>query len=74
MDLGPEKDKKCQHLENIDQAKFIRDELIRNGWQKVKPPEISVKMPDGEKRPLNRKEKRYLKRKVDKLNKQNPFS
>jgi hypothetical protein len=74
MDLGTEKDKKCQYVENIEQAKFIRDELIRNGWQKIKPPEISVKMPDGEQRPLNRKEKRYLKRKIDKMNKQNPFS
>lgn len=75
MDMGAEKDKKCFYVENIEQAKAIRDELMKNGWQKLKAPEITFKIP-GEKnaRPLNRKEKRYLKKKVDKMNKQNPFN
>lgn len=74
MDLGPEKDKKCQYLENIEQARIIRRELIESGWKKLEPPKIEFRMP-GEKnpRPLTRKEKRFLKKKVDKLNKQNPF-
>jgi len=75
MDLGTEKDKKSHYLENIDQAKEIRKTLVDNGWQKLRPPEINFNIP-GEKnpRPLNRKEKRYLSKKVKQMNKQNPFN
>lgn len=74
MDLGTEKDKKCQYLDNIEQAKIIRKDLVDNGWLKLQPPKIEFRFP-GEKNPrqLTRKEKRYLKKKVEKLNKQNPF-
>lgn len=74
MDLGTEKDKKCGYIENMEQAKNIRDELIKSGWQKLKTPDIVFKLPnEKESRKLNRKERRYLKKKVDKLKKQNPF-
>lgn len=40
---------------------------------KIKPPEITVTYEDGTKRPLSRKQKRYLKKTLNKLEKENPF-
>lgn len=74
MDLGTHKDKKCQYVENVDKAKYIREELVKSGWQKLKPPEVTFTFPgEKEKRQLTRKEKRYLQRKLKKMNRQNPF-
>jgi len=75
MDNGPNnKDKKCQYLEDLEKAKFIRDELIKDGWQKIKGPKVTFTLPDGsESSNLNRKQKRFLQRKMNNMNKQNPF-
>ncbi len=76
MDLGGYKDKKCEYLQDIEAARYIRHELIEAGWIKLKPPEITFTFP-GDKEPrtsLNRKQKRYLQRKMKKMQKNNPFT
>ncbi len=80
-------DKRCQYLEDseesdangnskgIDKAKFMRDSLIETGWKKLKPPEITFSYPgSNEKKPLTRRQKRALKRKLERMNKRNPFN
>jgi hypothetical protein len=47
------------------EAVSMRDELLKNGWLKLTPPQINFSVPDGKggTRNLNRKEKRRLLRK-----------
>lgn len=73
-DFGVNKEKKCAYLENIEKAKEMRDTLVDNGWLKLKPPKMEFTYPDdkGNDVPLNRKQRRYLARKINKINK-NPF-
>lgn len=66
-------DKKCAYLKDVDEARKYRDTLVEEGWLKTKPPEVVVKRPDGSETPLNRKERRYLERKLSKMNSKNPF-
>jgi hypothetical protein len=70
MDLGSHKDKRVTVLENVDQARFFRDELVKNGWQKLIPPKIEFTM-DGSDKPLNRKQKRKLEKTIKNLAKTN---
>jgi hypothetical protein len=60
-------------LNSLKEAIFARDELIKAGWMKLKPPEITVSYDDGTEKPLNRQQKRYLSKQLDKLSKNNPF-
>jgi len=75
FDHGTHKDKSSEYIESAEKAKWIRDELINSGWQKIKPLEVTFRFP-GEKDPrkMNRKEKRVLARQVIKQNKHNPFN
>lgn len=74
QDHGTHKDKQPILVESAEKALLYRNMLIDAGWKKIKPPEICVKRPDGEKKPLNRSEKRFLKRKIKKItNRTNPF-
>lgn len=59
-------EKRCSQLKDLNEAIFVRDELIKAGWNKLIPPKIQLTMPDanGKQKPLNRKEKRYLERKI----------
>lgn len=57
------KDKDAKYLKNIEEAKFSRDELVKAGWLKLKPPKIEFTV-NGENKPLNRKQKRFLEKKV----------
>lgn len=66
-------DKKASYLENEAQAKYMRDELINNGWKKLDPPKIVIKYDDGSEKPLSRKQKRYLAKTVNNMQKKNPF-
>lgn len=53
----------------LKKAKEIREELILNGWNKTRDPEISFTVPDqrtGAQRPMNRKERRHLARNIKK--------
>lgn len=68
MDLGDHTEKKVDILENMDQAKFMRDELVKNGWRKLVPPKIEFTVTkNGEQRPLNRRQKRDLARKIQNM-------
>ena len=75
-DFGTHKDKKPQYLSDISAARQIRDTLVNMNppWQKLKAPEVTFTFP-GEKTPrsLTRKEKRFLRKKVSNLQKQNPL-
>jgi hypothetical protein len=75
FDHGTHKDKIPSYIPDIEKAKYMRNELIKAGWKKVIPPEITFTFP-GEKEPrkMNRKEKRFLNKKVKNLNKKNPFN
>ena len=59
--------KEVRQLEDAAQARYIRDELLENGWREITPPKVNFTSTgvDGKARPLNRKQKRYLARKVD---------
>ena len=73
-DDGNTKEKKCEYLPSIEKAKYMKEELEKNGWLKIKAPEVTFTLPDGtESSNLNRKQRRYLERKINNLNKQNPF-
>lgn len=72
-DEGGVKDKKIAILPNMSDAIYARDVLIKSGWQKIKPPEITVSHEDGTKKPLSRQQKRALKKHLNKMNKENPF-
>ena len=73
-DFGTHKDKKCDYLDSIEKAKEIRKELIDAGWKPVDPPKITFSFSDdGEKKDLNRKQLRALKKRVKQLEKRNPF-
>ena len=74
FDHGTHKDKFPNYITDIEKAQFIRQELINNGWKKLIPPEVTFTFPgEKEARIMNRKEKRYLKKKMKSMNKQNPF-
>jgi hypothetical protein len=75
FDHGTHKDKAPSYLPDIEKAKFMRQELINSGWKVLVLPEITFQFP-GEKEPrkMNRKEKRYLNKKVNSMNKKNPFN
>lgn len=74
FDFGTHQEKQSDYVENIEKAKQIRDELVRSGWLKLKPPKMEFTYPNekGESVPLNRKQRRYLAKKIKTLHK-NPF-
>lgn len=73
FDKGTNRENVCKYINDIEEAKMIRDELIKDGWMKVKAPEVNFSY-SGSDKPLNRKQKRYLKRKIGQMDKRtNPF-
>ena len=68
-----EKEKKVSILDSMEQALYFRQTLIDDGWQKIKPPAITIKRDDGTETPLNRKERRHLNRHLAKMSKNNPY-
>ncbi len=65
-------DKRSKYLESAEEAKEIKDELIKAGWKKLIPPKITFTYP-GKKEgsALNRKQKRYLRKQLKKF--KSPF-
>ena len=63
---GAERDVKI--LKDLTEARYVRDELYRHGWRILTPPKIEFTMTgeDGVQRPLNRKEKRFIDRELEK--------
>ena len=75
MDTGIYKDKRCEYLPDIKKARWIREELLKDGWQKIIPPEVIFTFPGERKdQKLNRKQRRSLQRKIKRLQRQNPFN
>lgn len=75
MDLGVRKDKRPQYIGSIEDARKIREELVKAGWKKLKPPKVTFTFPNEKnERELSRKERRFLQRKLRKMNQQNPFN
>jgi len=72
-DNNGNKDKKISVLPTMEEANYIKNELIKAGWLKIIPPEITVTYEDGSKKNLTRKQKRYLKKTLNKMEKENPF-
>jgi len=66
------KEKKCDYI-TMKEALFIREELLGDGWQKMKTPEVTFSYAGDEDKTLNRKQKRALAKRLKKMNKQNPF-
>lgn len=62
MDLGDHKEREDKFLKDEEQARFCRDELLKNGWKVLTPPkvEFTITDKDGVKRPLTRREHRYM--------------
>jgi hypothetical protein len=71
-DHGDHTDRDVKFLEGVEQAKYFRTELINNGWRKLVPPKIefTVTSDDGIQKPMNRKERRYLDKKIKQVGKQ----
>ncbi len=72
---GPiQEDRRCQYLKSVEEAKEIRDELVKCGWKKLKPPKVTFTYP-GQKEgtSLSRKQRRYLQKQIRKLDKKNPY-
>jgi hypothetical protein len=73
FDKGTNRENVCKYMKDFAEAKSIRDELVKNGWKKLEAPKISFSYAGSDK-PLNRKQKRYLKRKINQVDKRtNPF-
>ena len=72
-EYGGVKDKKIAVLPSMNDAIYAKDELVKAGWQKIKPPEITVSQSDGSEKPVTRKQKRKLKQQLRKMDKHNPF-
>lgn len=64
------KEKECEYITD-DRAKFMRDELLANGWKPIDTPNVTFKYEDGKE--LNRRQRKYLERKLREINKSNPF-
>ena len=73
FDKGTNRENTCTYIKDIEEARMIREELIRHGWKKMETPKVSFSYAGSDK-PLNRKQKRYLKRKIKQVDKRtNPF-
>jgi len=61
-----ESDKRTTYLSGIEEAVKIRDELKHHGWLIAEQPKLKTKVPgEDRERPLNRKESRFLQRKLE---------
>ena len=72
FDDGGRREKKCDYLENLDKAKFMRNELVKAGWLKLDPPKIEFTMPGSGSKVLNRKQRRHLAKKLREEAKKHP--
>lgn len=73
---GVERDKNVSYLNNEQEAIFYRDTLINNGWKPIEMPKINFLYPGGKgmpSRPLTRKEKRQVAKKIEGLKGTNPL-
>lgn len=69
---GNEEDRRTAMLPTLQDAIMYRDGLIKAGWLPLDPPKITVKYDDGSEGNLNRKQKRGLTKKLEKMSKNLP--
>ena len=60
-------DRRDAVLENIEQAIYMKDELVKEGWMPIVPPKVIFRQENGELGTLTRKQKRRLQREVEKI-------
>ena len=74
-DYGTHQDRHVQYMDSLEDAKEMRDTLVESGWKKLVSPKITFTYPGAkEGKPLNRKQKRHLRRKIKQLDRQtNPY-
>lgn len=65
---GPQK--QCEYVDET-RAREMRDILIREGWKPIQPPKVDFTYHNGQK--LNRRQRKYMERKLKQLNDKNPF-
>ena len=72
FDYGDHSDRDVKILADLKEALYVRDTLIENGWKKLIPPKIefTTSSADGTPKPLNRKKKRYLGKKIKQIGRQ----
>jgi hypothetical protein len=51
-------------LKDIEEANYMKNELIKDGWKVYVPPKIELTMPDGKK--MNREQKRRIAKHIKK--------
>lgn len=71
FDHGDRTEKQVKLLKDEDEARFFRDELVKNGWRKLIPPKINftTTKDDGTTSDMNRRQKRELARKMKTISK-----
>ena len=71
FDYGDRKERACAEVESHARAIEIRNELMAHGWKFLAPPKITFSMNGvNQDRPLTRKQKRYLARKITQASRQ----
>jgi hypothetical protein len=68
MDLSDHAERMQAIYKDLAEAIFVKDELIKSGWQLVKPPKIEFTV-GGDGKPLNRRERRELSKKIKEMQK-----
>ena len=67
-----QQDKEIKYVENMEEAKTMKDSVIQAGWVKLVPPKVTFTYPgQKEGQPLNRKQRRYLEKKLRNMDKKN---
>jgi len=70
---GQEIQKQVSYM-TMEEAIETRRVLVESGWKKIVPPKITFTYPGRGEVDINRKEKRKIKRAIEKLTKNNPFN
>ena len=73
MDVGDGKnERQVSTLEDLERAKYMRTELLANGWKPLNPPKVEFKVvnKDGMRVNPNRAQRRFLERKAKQFSKQ----
>ena len=72
FDNNGQREKQTSYVNDMAQARFMRDELVKAGWLKLDPPKIEFTMPGSGNKVLNRKQRRLLARKLKEEAKKHP--
>ena len=73
FDKGTHREANTNYLKDMDEAISVRDELVNHGWKKMEAPKATFSYA-GDDKPLNRKQRRYLKRKIEQMDRRtNPY-